>query len=133
VLAILQSNRTVQIMYSSGADGDSAILPTMLFLKQLHLNPDGSCTDFDVREDKPNGRTVGRVYKDISAGWQWFWCLNDRAPSPAGDLGHAPSKGEAMLRLKRRWLERGPLKAGKMQMGRPKWMDSHPDYGPAAD
>jgi hypothetical protein len=55
----------------------------------------------------------------VSRG-QWFWCLNDRAPSPAADRGHAPSKGEAMLRLKRRWLERGPLKRGEMQMGRPK-------------
>jgi hypothetical protein len=100
----------------------------MLFLKQLHLNRDGSCTDFDVREGKPNGRTVGRIYKDISAGGLWFWCLNDRTPSPAADRGHAPSKGEAMQRLKQRWLQRGPLKPGEMQMGRPKWMETHPDY-----
>ncbi len=30
----------------------------VLFLKRLHLNPDGTCTDFDVREGKPSGRTV---------------------------------------------------------------------------
>jgi hypothetical protein len=33
-----------------------------------------------------------------------------------------------MLALKHRWRERGPLKPGEMQMGRPKWMDSHPAY-----
>jgi hypothetical protein len=39
----------------------------MLFLKQLQLNRDGTCTDFDVREGQPNGRCIGRVYKDVSA------------------------------------------------------------------
>jgi hypothetical protein len=48
------------------------------FLKQLQPNRDGTCADFDVREGKPNGRTVRRIYKDISAGGLWFWCLNDR-------------------------------------------------------
>src|SRR4051794_39481749 len=96
----------------------------MLFLKQLHLNREGTCTDFEVRDRKPSGRTVGRIYKDISSGGLWFWCLNDRDPSPAADRGHASSKGEAMLRLKQRWLQRGALKPGEMHMGRPKWMDS---------
>jgi hypothetical protein len=81
----------------------------------------------------PKGRTVGRIYKDISAGGQWFWCLHDRARSPDADRGHARPKGEAMLRLKRRWLERGPLKAGEMQMGSPKWMDSHPAHRQSGD
>jgi hypothetical protein len=85
----------------------------MLFLKQLHLNQDGTCTDFDVREGKPNGRTVGRIYKEVSAVGRWFWCLDDRAPSPAADCGYAPTRGKAMLLLKRRWLERGPLKPGE--------------------
>ena len=76
----------------------------MLFLKQLHLNSDGTCTDFDVRDGKPNGRAVGRIYKETSAGG--VGCLNDRASSPAADRGHAPCKGEAMLRLKQRWLQR---------------------------
>jgi hypothetical protein len=45
----------------------------LLFLKPLHVNQDGTCTDFDVNEGKPAGRTVGRIYLDISAGGQWFW------------------------------------------------------------
>jgi hypothetical protein len=100
----------------------------MLFLKQLQLDRDGTCTDFEVREGKPNGRAVGRIYKDISAGRQWFWCLNDRAPSPAADRGYAPTRAKAMLMLKQRWLSRGPLKPGEIQMGKPKWMETHPDY-----
>ncbi len=39
----------------------------LLFLKPLHLNRDGTCTDWDVREGKPNGRTVERIYRDIYA------------------------------------------------------------------
>jgi hypothetical protein len=105
----------------------------MLFLKALHLNRDGICTDFDVREGQPNGRCIGRVYKDISAGGQWFWCLNDGAPSPAADRGYAPTRAKAMLLLKKRWLERGPLKAGEMQLGRPEWMNSHPNYKASAE
>jgi hypothetical protein len=70
--------------------GVSAILTRMserlLFLKPLNLNRDGVCTDWDVREGK---RTVGRIYEDMSAGGQWFWCLNDRAPSPAADRAYA--------------------------------------------
>jgi hypothetical protein len=50
---------------------------------------DGSSTDFEVREGNPDGRSVGRIYKEISADGQWFWCLNDRAPSPAADRGYA--------------------------------------------
>ena len=42
-----------------------------LFLKQLHLDRDGTCTGFDVREAKPNGRSVGRIYRDISTDAQW--------------------------------------------------------------
>ncbi len=44
----------------------------LLFLKRLHLNRDGTCTDFDVREGKTKGRTVGRIYQDISVGGLWF-------------------------------------------------------------
>ncbi len=50
------------------------MLEGLLFLKPLHLNRDGTCTDWDVREHKPNGRTVGRIYLDISTGGQWLWC-----------------------------------------------------------
>jgi hypothetical protein len=67
----------------------------MVFLKQLQLNRDGTCSDFDVREGQTNGRWIGRIYKDISAGDQWFWCLNDRAPSPAADRGDAPIRAKA--------------------------------------
>jgi hypothetical protein len=45
----------------------------------LFLNRDGTYTDFDVREGKPNGRAIGRIYR--SARGEWFWCLNDRVPS----------------------------------------------------
>jgi hypothetical protein len=93
-----------------------------------HLNQDGTCTDFVEREDKPNGRTVGRIYKDDSAGEQWFWCVTDRAPSPAADRGFAPTRAKATLFLKQRWIEPRPLKPGEMQMGRSKWMNNHPTY-----
>ena len=86
----------------------------MLFLRpcplSLHETP---CTDFDVREGNPNGRTVGRIYKDISSGGLWFWCLNDRDPSPAADRGHASSKGEAMLRLKPALATARGIEAGR--------------------
>jgi hypothetical protein len=85
-------------------------------------------TDFDVREGKPTGRTVGRIYQDISAGGQWFWCLNDRAPSPAADRGYALTRAKAMLMLKHRWRERGPLKPGEMQVGTPERMKHRPEY-----
>jgi hypothetical protein len=91
----------------------------LLFLKPLHLNRDGTCTD-DVNE--------GRIYCDISAGGQWFWCLNDRAHSPPSHRGYARTRPQAMLALKHQWRERGPLKLGEMQMGRPKWMHDHPAY-----
>jgi hypothetical protein len=94
----------------------------LLFLKPLHLKSDGICTDWDVREGKPSGRTIGRIYLDISAGSRWFWCLNDRAPSPAADRGYAPTRAKAMLALKHRWRERGPLKPGEMQVETPEWM-----------
>jgi hypothetical protein len=81
-----------------------------------------------VREGKPHGPSVGRIYKHISAGGQWFWCLNDRAPSPVADRGYAPTRAKAMLLLKQRWIQRGPLKPGEMEMGRPTWMKGHPDY-----
>jgi hypothetical protein len=117
--------------------GDSAILLGMseglLFLKPLHLDREGTCTDWDVREGKPSGRAVGRIFLDVSTNGLWFWCLNDRGPSPAVDRGYAPTRAKAMLALKHRWRERGRLKPGEMQMGRPKWMDSHPNYGPVAD
>ncbi len=49
---------------------DSAILPRLseglLFLKPRHLSRDGTYTDWDVSEGKPNGRTVGRAYFDVS-------------------------------------------------------------------
>jgi hypothetical protein len=35
----------------------------LLLLKPLHLNREGTCSDFDVREGNPSGRTVGRVYQ----------------------------------------------------------------------
>jgi N6-adenosine-specific RNA methylase IME4 len=41
------------------------------------------------------------IYFDISTGGQWFWCLNDRAPSPAADRGYAPTRAKAILALKR--------------------------------
>ncbi len=63
---------------------------------------------WDVREGKPTGRTVGRIYQDISAGRQWFWCLNDRYPSPPAHRGYAPTRANAMLALKHQWRERGP-------------------------
>ncbi len=100
----------------------------LLFLKPLHLDRDGTCTDWDVPEAKPSGRTVGRIYQDISVGGQWFWSLNDRVPSPAADRGYAPTRAKAMLALKHRWRERGPLKPGEMQVGTPIWMHNHPDY-----
>jgi hypothetical protein len=104
---------------------NSAIPPPMseglLFLKPCeivahHAKP---CTDFDVHEGKPSGRTIGRIrriYLDTLAAGQWFWCLNDRAPSPAADRGYAPTRAKAMLALKHRWRERGPLKPGEMQL-----------------
>ncbi len=111
---------------------DSVILLGMseglLFLKPLHLNRDGTCTDFDVREGKPNGRTIGRIYLDIAIVGEWFWCLNDRASSPAADRGYAPTRAKAMLSLKHRWRERGPLKPGEMQAGTPEWMKDRPEY-----
>jgi hypothetical protein len=88
----------------------------LLFLKPLHLNRDGTCTDWDVREGESNGRTIGRIYEDISTDHQWFWCLNDRYPSPAADSGYAPTRAKAMLALKHQWRERGPLKPGEMQV-----------------
>ncbi len=98
----------------------------LLFLKPLHLNPDdGTCTDWDVREGKPNGRTVGRIY--ISAGGQWFWCLNDRVPSSPAHRGYAPTRAKAMLALKHQWRERGPLKPGEMQVGTPEWRKDRPE------
>jgi hypothetical protein len=82
------------------------------FLKPLNLNPDGTCTDWDVRERTQAGRPIGRIYEDISAGGQWFWCLTDCAPSPPADRGCAPTRAKAVLALKHRWRERGPVKAG---------------------
>jgi hypothetical protein len=38
-----------------------------------------------------------------------------------------------MLLLKQRWIQRGPLKPGEMEMGRPEWMKTHPDYKHATD
>jgi hypothetical protein len=100
----------------------------LLFLKPLHLNRDGTCTDWDVRENKPNGRTVGRIYLDISTGGQWFWCLNDRYPSPPAHRGYASTRAKAMLALKHRWSERALLKPGEMQVGTPEWMKNRPEY-----
>jgi hypothetical protein len=100
----------------------------LLFLKPCPLSRDMPCTDWDVREGKPSGRTVRRIYLDISTGGQWFWCLNDRAPSPAADRGYAPTRQKAMLALKHRWRERGPLKPGEMQVGTPDWMKDRPEY-----
>jgi len=33
-----------------------------------------------------------------------------------------------MLLLKRRWIERGPLKPGEMHVGTPEWMKNRPEY-----
>jgi hypothetical protein len=81
----------------------------------------------DVREHKPNGRTIGRLSRHIHRR-AVFWCLNDRAPSPAADRGYAPTRAKAMLMLKHRWRERGPLKPGEMQVGTPEWMKDRPEY-----
>jgi hypothetical protein len=99
----------------------------LLFLKPCPISREGT-PDFDVREGKPNGRTIGRIYLDISTGGQWFWCLNDRAPSPAADRGYARTRAKAMLALKHRWRARGPLKKGQMQVGTPDWMKNRPEY-----
>jgi hypothetical protein len=66
----------------------------LLFLKPCEFvaRHETPCTDFDVHEGKPSGRTIGRIYLDISTGGQWFWCLNDRAPSLAADRGYAPTR-----------------------------------------
>ncbi len=61
--------------------------------------------DWDVREGKPTGRTVGRIYKDISAGGQWFWCLNDLYPSPAADRGYAPTRASGRVQARSRLTE----------------------------
>ncbi len=39
-----------------------------------------------------------------------------------------PLAVKAMLALKHRWRERGPLKLGEMQVETPGWMKRHPDY-----
>ncbi len=88
----------------------------LLFLKRCSLSRDTPCTNWDVNEGKPNGRTIGRIYLDISTGGQWFWCLNDRYPSPLSHRGYAPTRAKAMLALKHQWRERGPLKPGEMQV-----------------
>jgi hypothetical protein len=77
----------------------------LLFLKPCEIvaRHETPCTDFDVNEGKPNGRTIGRIY-------------------------HAPTRAEAMLALKHRWRERGPLKPGEMQVGTPQWMKDRPEY-----
>jgi hypothetical protein len=33
-----------------------------------------------------------------------------------------------MLLLKKRWLTRGPLKPGDMEVGTPEWMKNRPEY-----
>ncbi len=66
-----------------------------------------------LNEGKPTGRTICRIYLDISTGGQWFWCLNDRYPSPPSHRGYAPTRAKAMLALKHRCRERGPLKPGE--------------------
>jgi hypothetical protein len=86
-------------------------------LPAKHKSP---CTAFDVREAQPKGRCIGRIYKDISAGWQWFWFLNDRS--------RLPTRAKAMLLLKQRWIQRGPLKPGEMQVGTLEWMKNRPEY-----
>jgi len=96
----------------------------LLFLTLPHSNRDGTSTDFDVRDGKPNGRAIGRIC--LSAGGEWFWCLNDSAPSPAADRGYAPTPAKAMLALKHRWRARA-LKRGKMQVGTPEWMKNRPE------
>jgi hypothetical protein len=82
----------------------------LLFLTLPHSNRDGTYTDFDVREGKPNGSTIGRIC--ISAGGDWFWCLKDRASSPAADRGYAPTPAKAMLALKHRWREPAETRRG---------------------
>ncbi len=87
----------------------------MLFLRPLYLNRDGTCTDLDVCEGKPSGRTIGRIYLDIST-------------NGLADRGYAATRAKGDARAGNRWRERGPLKTGEMQVGTPKWMKHHPDY-----
>ncbi len=83
-----------------------------------------SCTDWNVREYKPSGRTVGRIYQNVSAGGEWFWCFNDRSTS--SHRGYAPTRATAMLALKYRWRE-------EMQVETPERMKNHPEYRDIAD
>jgi len=97
----------------------------MHFLKQLHLNRDGTCTESMCRQAE---RAVGRSHEDISAGRQRFWCLNDGAPSLAADRAYAAmSEGSAPVESAVDW------KRGEMQTGRPKWMNNRPAYKDMVD
>ena len=66
-----------------------------------------SVNDFDVLEAKPNGRTVGRIYKlsVAPAGNRWFWALNPFPAVPA-DSGTAETREAAMDAFKTQWLRR---------------------------
>ena len=101
----------------------------LLFLKPCPLSRDTPSTDWDVREHKPNGRTVGS-YLSRHIHWRAVVLVLeiDRAPSPAADRGYAPTRAKAMLMLKHRWRKRGPLKPGEMQVGTPEWMKDRPEY-----
>jgi hypothetical protein len=69
----------------------------LLFLKPLHLDRDGTCSDGDVREGK---QTVERTGVSISTFLQadnGSGALNDRAPSPVAGRGYAPTRAKAML------------------------------------
>jgi hypothetical protein len=63
------------------------------------------------------GERSGASISTFRQAGQWFWCLNDRAPSPAADRGYAPTRAKAMLMLKHRWRERGPLKYAGLHAG----------------
>jgi hypothetical protein len=43
-------------------------------------------------------------------------------------IAAAPTRAKAMLTLKHRWRERGPLKPGDMQVETPEWMKDGPEY-----
>jgi hypothetical protein len=62
------------------------------------------------------GEPLAAIYLDVSTGGQWFWCLNDRYPSPPAHRGYAPTRAKAMLALKHQWRERGPLKLEKCKL-----------------
>jgi hypothetical protein len=82
----------------------------LLFLKPRALGREMPCTDWDVHEHKPSGRTVGRIYLNISTGGLCFWCLNDHYRSPPAHRGYAPTRVKECCRSSNDGRERGPLR-----------------------